>query len=249
MIAPDLFNQQGSPAMSSTALKTSAAAIALITTLQAKRFAIVETIDSFAERRREFAVAAHLGDDAAAEALLEIEAEEATARASLKNLEIVICEVERSRDALAAREAAIIESRKVAELAATVDLLLELSDECDAALDHARELLERREAFKREKALILRRASVGKLPGGPNPIADSILAYFDRQLAGLNGGRSYASISRIADSDSRYYGKQSPRQIERGPHPLSPFERMMQRELSPRSAPIEVRQPQQATRR
>ena len=82
---------------------------------------------------------------------------------------------------------------------------------------------------------------LGAMLGRESEVSMSLSAYFDKYL----GGGSYASITRLADFDSRYYGKQSRRQIERGPRPLSPFERTLRQALTPNS-PIELRQ---ATRR
>jgi hypothetical protein len=236
--------------MSSTAPKTTGQAASILATLQEKRSALTATIAGAADRCRGLVVAAHFDTDAADE-LTEIEAEAATARAALKNLDLAIDEVAQMRDALAARETVIRDSRNVAELAATVEQLLELADQCDDALDFARELLERREAFKREKALILRRASIGKLLGSmigrEGEVALAVGAYFDKWQT----GGSYSAITRIAEFDGRYYGKSSPRMIERGPRTLTPFEKMMQREIVSRSAPpIEAAAiPRQAARR
>jgi hypothetical protein len=233
-----------------TAPKNSSAALEMLQTLQAKRAGLVQTIDGSTFRRKGLAIAAEFGDVDARDELGEIEAEEVTAKASIAQLDLVVAELENMRDALQLQEAARRDSRNAAELSEAIDGLLAISDEFDAALDATRDLLAKREAFKREKAQILRRASVGKLPGArDHELADAILAYFDRYLAGSNGGRSYAEIRRVAESDSRFYGTQSPGMIERGPRALSPFERMMRRELSPRSAPIEVAPSRQAARR
>jgi chromosome segregation ATPase len=228
--------------------KTPAAAIALLETLQEKRAGLVGIIDSSADRCRGLAVAAHLGDGDAAEELREIEAEEATARNSMRNLAVVIAEIERTRDALLARETVIRESRNSAELAGAIDELLELDDALDDALDHARDLLAQREAFKREKAQVLRRQPgkmFGAMIGRENEVSMSLAAYFDKYL----GGGAYASITRLAEFDSRYYGgRPSARMLERGPREPSRFERTFRKAFSPRS-PIEVAPSRQVARR
>jgi hypothetical protein len=238
-----------------TAPKTSAAAIAMIATLQAKRAGLVQTIDTGAERRKGLATAAEFGDVSASAALRKIEAEETEARGSLQNLDIVIGEMERTRDTLQAQEANELASQNAAELSEAIDGLLELDDEIDDALDHARALLAKREEFKREKSQILRRIPgkmAGSMIGRDSEPATSLLSYFDRYLGWLNAGVSYASITRISDWDSRYYGRQSPRQLERGPRELSPFELALRRAIAPSRAShstIAVAQPKQATRR
>jgi hypothetical protein len=221
----------------------------MIATLQAKRAGLVQKIDTGAERRKGLATAAEFGDDSAKAALSKIETEEATARGALQNLDIVIAEIERTRDTLQAQETAELDSRNAAELSQAIDGLLSIDDEIDDALEHARALLARRDEFKRANSAILRRMpgkNFGSMLGRDSEIGDSLLAYFDRQLAWMRGGKSYAAITRVADWDSRYYGKQSPLMIERGPRELSPFERAWRKTLSPRGAPIELRQ---ATRR
>jgi hypothetical protein len=226
--------------------KTSAAAIALLNELQIKRANLTKAIDSGADRCRGLAVAAHLGDADAADELSELEAEEATARNSMRSLDAAIAGIEQMREALEAKEAATRESRDSAELTSTIDELLALDDQCDDALDFARDLLEKRAAFQREKAQILRRQPgkiFGAMLGRENETAGSILAYFDRFLAGFNAGRSYAGLTRIAEFDSRYYGgRPSARMSERGPRELSPFEKTFRQAIAPRRSPMEVRQ-------
>jgi hypothetical protein len=237
--------------MTTTAPKTAAQATSMIATLQAKRAGLVQTIDTGGERRKGLATKAEFGDDSAKAALSKIETEEATARGALQNLEIVINEMERTRDTLQAQEAVALEGQNSAELSAAIDGLLALDDEIDDALEHARTLLTRRDEFKAANSATLRRIPgkmVGAMLGRDSEIGDSLLAYFDRQLAWMRGDKNYAAITRVADWDSRYYRKQSPRMIERGPRELSPFERTMQRELGPRSAPIEVPNLKQARR-
>ena len=231
--------------MTTTAPKTAAQATSMIATLQAKRAGLVQTIDTGGERRKGLATKAEFGDDSAKAELSKLETEEATARGALQNLEIVINEMERTRDTLQAQEAVALEGQNSAELSAAIDGLLSIDDEIDDALEHARALLAKRDEYKRANSAILRRMpgkNFGSMLGRDSEIGDSLLAYFDRQLAWMRGGKSYAAITRVVDWDSRYYHKQSPRMIERGPRELSPFERTMQRELGPRSAPIEVRQ-------
>jgi hypothetical protein len=238
-----------------TTPKTAAQAATMIETLQASRLALVDTIASSAERRKEFATAAHFGDVSAKAALSKIETEEAQARGSLQNLDIVIGEMERTRDALQTQEANEIANQNAAELSEAIDGLLELDDEIDDALDHARALLAKREEFKREKSQILRRIPgkmAGSMIGRDSEPATSLLSYFDKYLGWLNGGTSYAAITRVADWDSRYYGRQSPRQLERGPRELSPFELALRRAMLPSKTPhatIEVAQLKQAVRR
>jgi hypothetical protein len=247
----DLINhQQGHHAMTSTAPRTSAQAITMIATLQIKREGLVETIDGFAERRREFSVAAELGDDVAALELQKIEAEEARARSSLQTLDFALHEVALLRDKLAAQEANKLDIRNAIELDEAISGLLELDDEIDDSLDHARALLAKRADFKREKAQVLRRQP-GKMLhamlGRDSETAESILSYFDKYLAGHNAGRTYASLTRISEFDSRYYGgRPSPRMLERGPRNLSPFEKTFRKAIAPSRGPIELRQ---ATRR
>jgi hypothetical protein len=243
----DLFNhQQGSPVMSTP--KTSAAAIAMLDELQVKRCALVQTIDSGAERCRGLAVAAHLGDTDAAEELSELETEEVAAQGSLRNLDAAIAGIDQMREALEAKEAATRENRDLVELTSTIDELLELDDQCDDALDAARDLLARRADFRLERSKILRRMPgkfAGSMIGRDSEVSSALQAYFSEYL---NAGKSYGSI-RIVDGDASYYSRQSPGQIARGPRVLSPFERMMRRELAPRGAPIEVAIPRQETRR
>ena len=235
--------------MTTTAPKTAAQAISMIATLQAKRAGLVQTIDTGGERRKGLATKAEFGDDSAKAALGKIETEEATARRALQNLEIVINEMERTRDVLQAQETAELDSRNAAELSQAIDGLLSIDDEIDDALEHARALLTKRDEYKRANSAILRRMpgkNFGSMLGRDSEIGDSLLAYFDRQLAWMRGGKSYAAITRVSEWDARYYGKQSPRMIERGPREPSPFERTLRQALSPRGAPIELRQ---ATRR
>jgi hypothetical protein len=233
-----------------TSPKTSAQAATMLETLQAKRAGLVQTIYTGAERRRGLATAAEFGDVKASEALRKIEAEEATALRSLENLDIVIGQVEQMSSTLQAKEAVELESWNAEVLDQAIDGLLALDDKIDDALDRARALLAKREEFKSANAATLRRIP-GKLLGAglgrERELATSLSAYFDQYL----GGGSYAAITPVADFDSRYYGKQSPRQIERGPRELTPFERMIRREISSRSAPpIEVAMPpRQAARR
>src|SRR5258705_2099779 len=136
----------------------------MIETLKAKRAGLVQTIDTGAECRKGLATAAEFGDAKAAAALRQIETEEATARGALQSLEIVIGEMERTRDTLQATETAELNSQNAAELSHAIDGLLSIDDEIDDALDHARALLAKREEFKRAQSQVLRRASLGKLP-------------------------------------------------------------------------------------
>jgi hypothetical protein len=233
-----------------TAPKTTAQAGTMIATLQIKREGLVETIDGFAERRREFAVAAELGDDDAAAELQKIEAEEAGARSSLQTLDFALHEVALLRDKLAAQEANKLDIRNAIELDEAISGLLELDDQCDDALDAARALLIRRDAFKAANAATLRRIPrkrLGSMIGRENEVTASLQAYFSEYL---NAGKSYGSI-RVVDGDAKYYGRQSPRQQERGPRTLTPFEKAMQREINSRSAPpVEVAAiPRQVARR
>jgi hypothetical protein len=148
-------------------------------------------------------------------------------------LDIIIDEMQRTRDTLQAQEAAGRESDNAAELSATIDGLLAIDDEIDAALDHARELFARREAYKLENAVILRRMP-GKdrlsMIGRESEVAESILAYFDTSLNGFNAGHRYATITRVSDWDGKYYKRQSPAQLKRGPLPLSPIESALRRQ-------------------
>jgi hypothetical protein len=225
--------------------KTSAAAIAMLDGLAEKRAGLVQAISTGADRCRGLAVAAHLGDVDAAEELREIEAEEATARGSLRNLDAAIAGIDQMRKALEAKEAATRESHNAAELSEAIEGLLAIDDEIDDALDHARVLLAKRDEYKAANSATLRRMP-GKMLhamiGRDSETAESILAYFDRFLAGHNAGRSYASLTRIAEFDSRYYGRPSARMLERGPRPLSPFEKTFRQAIAPSRAPIEVRQ-------
>jgi hypothetical protein len=231
-----------------TSPKTSGQAASMIETLQAKRAGLVQTIDGSTFRRKGLAVAAEFGDVDARDELGEIEAEEATAKASIAQLDLVVAEVEQMRITLAAKEAASRASRESAELTSTIEQLLELDDQCDDALDFARDLLAKREEFKREQAQILRRIPgkmIGAMLGREREVEAALQSYFSEYL---NAGKSYGS-TRIADGDSRYYGKQSARQIERGPRELTPLERTLRQAFAPRVAPTEMAIPRQAARR
>jgi len=232
-----------------TSPKTAAQATGMIATLQAKRAGLVQTIGAGADRCRGLAVAAHLGDADAAEELREIETEEAAARGLLRNLDAAIAGIEQIREALVAKETTARESRESVELTSTIDELLELDDECDDALDRARDLLAKRDAFKAANTAILRRIPnkmLGAMLGREREVEMSLSAYFDKYLG---GGGSYGAITRIAEFDSKYYGRRSPRMIERGPRPLSSFERTLRQAFAPRVAPTEVAIPRQANRR
>jgi hypothetical protein len=232
-----------------TAPKTAAQARTMIATLQAKRAGLVQTIDGSTFRRKGLAVAAEFGDVDARDELGEIEAEEATAKASIAQLDLVVAEVENMRDALHAQEANKLDIRNAIELDEAIDGLLSLDDQIDDAMDAARDLLAKREEYRKENAAILRRQpgkDFSSMIGRESEIGESISAYFDKQL---RGGKTFASITRVVDWDSKYYGRQSRRQTERGPRELSPFERMLKRNIGPRSAPIEVAIPRQAARR
>jgi len=227
-----------------TAPKTAAQARTMIATLQAKRAGLVQTIDGSTFRRKGLAVAAEFGDVDARDELGEIEAEEAAAKASIAQLDLVVAEVENMRDALHAQEANKLDIRNAIELDEAIAGLLEIDDECDQALDHARDLLAKRADFKREQAQILRRIPgkmIGAMLGREREVEAALQSYFSEYL---NAGKSYGS-TRIADGDSRYYGKQSPHQIERGPRTLTPFQKAMQREIGSRSAPISIATPRQ----
>jgi hypothetical protein len=233
-----------------TSPKTAAQAAAILETLQAKRLALLQTIDSGTFRRRGLATKAEFGDAEAGSELRTIAAEEAEARRRCEDLDVVTAEIEEVCATLQAKEKAARASTEAVQLAMVVDKLLEIDDELDDLLDQTRELLAKREDFKRENSQILRRAAAGKLPGGrDHEIADSIMAYFDRYLNGYNAGRTFAAITRIADFDSRYYGRSSARQLERGPRPLTAFEQTFRQAFAPCSAPTEVAIPRQATRR
>ena len=222
---------------------TSTEANTMLAALRTKQAGLVQSLAAGADRRAELATESEFGSNTARAALQKIDDEETAARAAIRNLDVVISVMERTRDKLQAQEAAAREGRNVAELHATIDALLVLDDEIDDALDHARALLAKRDEFKREHSQILRRAAAGKLPGSrAGEIAESILAYFDTVLNGHNEGRSYAALTRVADWDAKYFGRPSPRQIERGPRELSPMERVLRQALAPRRASVELRQ-------
>jgi hypothetical protein len=70
----------------STAPKTAAQAAAILETLQAKRLALVQTIDGGTFRRRGLATKAEFGDAEAGSELRTIAAEEAEARRRCEDL-------------------------------------------------------------------------------------------------------------------------------------------------------------------
>jgi hypothetical protein len=205
---------------------TSAETSKMITELETKRTALNATITSTAERRKGAAVSAEFGDEEAKETLRKVTAEATEAVDALQNVEAAISQMKLLRDELAADEAIARELETAAAVDAAVDALLEVDDETDAALEHARELLQKRRALAR--APILRKAKhkfAGALVVRDREIASSILAYFDFEMSHLTSGESFVAITRVADFDARHFGRQSPAQIERGKRPLSPFER------------------------
>lgn len=210
--------------------KTAAEAHELLATLEARRVALNATIDTSAERRKGHVVAAEFGDAPAKEALRQIVAEDLEAREALRNLDIVVAEVTGLYTDLAASEVAVRDRLAAAQISKVIDALLAIDDEIDDALDLARELLAKRREIAR--APILKRAKT-KFTGvlairDDGELGASILAYFDRELSHLhNGHSSYATITRVADWDAKYFLRQSPGQIRRGPRELSAFERTM----------------------
>jgi molecular chaperone GrpE (heat shock protein) len=218
---------------------TATEASELLTELEPRRLTLEATIKSAGLRRAGAATAAEYGDDAAKATLQQIAAEETQAQDALRNLDSVIAEVRVLRDHLRAAEttaresaaAAARESAAAAALDAAVDELLAIDDELDAALDHARELAEKR----REKARspVLRNAKTkfaGALVVREREVGLSIMAYFDRELFFVDRhGASFASIVRVADWDARHFGRQSQGQIERGPRELTASEKAMLR--------------------
>jgi adenosyl cobinamide kinase/adenosyl cobinamide phosphate guanylyltransferase len=213
---------------------TATEASELLTDLEPRRLTLEATIKSAGLRRAGAATAAEFGDDAAKATLQQIAAEEAQAQDALRNLDSVIAEVRLLRDKLRAVETTARESAAAAALDAAVDELLALDDELDAALDHARDLAEKRRELARSP--ILRNAKTkfaGALVVREREVGMSILSYFDRELFFVDRhGASYASIVRAADWDARHFGRPSPAQIERGPRELTASEKAILRSAS-----------------
>lgn len=207
---------------------TSAQARKLISELEAKHAALTATIAATADRRKGAAVSAEFGGDDAREALRKITAEATEAKDALQNLDSVIAEIRRLRDELAQDEST---ARQIAAAAAqdeAIDKILAVDDKLDAILDEARALFAERRELQRVPALRQLRIakSAGSLTIREREMASTLLGYFDNELSHLSrAGEGYASLMRVADWDSKYWGKKSPAQIERGNRPLSPFER------------------------
>lgn len=210
--------------------QTSVETSAIIAELEAKQAgyrAVVETCD---ERSREHVVAAEMGNAKAKAALLRIQAEEAEARASLKNLGVAIDEANRHRAALVDIELAEQASQTLRATEARVGELLVLDDRIDDLLDCARDLLAQRTEMIRTTPQLRRSAA------GEQQISSALLAYFDRQLSWVSSHR-YAGITRIAEFDGHAFKTVSPRMAERPPRELTPFERNMLGHLKRRQQP------------
>ncbi|MBR1249191.1 hypothetical protein JQ609_19965 [Bradyrhizobium sp. AUGA SZCCT0169] len=178
------------------------------------------------------ATAAEFGDAAAKEALRQIEAEDASARSALTNLDIVIGEMQELHSTLRGRENEEAERQHEEELSSAIDALLEKDDECDIALEHARKLLEERRELAR--APILRNAKTkfaGALVVRDREVGMSILSYFDRELFFVDRhNTSFSTIVRVADWDSRHFERgPTPGQAARGKRPLTASEKAMLR--------------------
>jgi uncharacterized membrane protein YdfJ with MMPL/SSD domain len=202
---------------------------ALIADLNTRRRDLTAAIEAGSERRRGPALAAAMGDAAAAETLRQIADEEKTAQSSIATIDIALAETNSHLATVCAAERAVKDEADAEVLSASIDILLEVDDELDTVLDRARELFAQRREFLRDP--ILRRArtkSAGALVIREREMASALLAYFDTELHHLRGSESYASITRVADFDAKHFGKQSPAQIERGPRPLTAFERSLQ---------------------
>lgn len=212
--------------------KTAADARKLLDELTTKRDSLQAVLDSGVERRKGHATAAEFGDARAVGILEAIDAEEGSARAALKNLDLVIGEMEHLRDNLQASEAAAVAKRQAEEVSAAIDKLLALDDRLDDTLDLARELFAEREELANSALIRDARTRTAGLVAQNQEMGMTLLSYFDRQLSWLAGGHfSYENIARCADWDARQLGRESPRMLERGPRALTAAEKQLRRSL------------------
>jgi hypothetical protein len=192
---------------------TAAEAKKLLTQLEVKRATLNGAIETTAARRRAAAVAAEFGDLSAQETLRRVTAEAVEAADGLQNIDGVIAEVRTRYEEFVLDEAT---AREMAAEAAQ-----------DEAIDEVRALLAERRDLQRVPALRQMRVakSAGALTVRDREMASTLLGYFDFELSHLSrAGDGYASLTRVADWDSRCWGKKSPAQLVRGDRPLSLFE-------------------------
>jgi hypothetical protein len=197
--------------------KTAGQAKQFLDRLQRKSASLAATVAGFEGRRRDNAVRAEMGDEAAIAELRSIGPEEAQARADQQNVAVAIeemtarhVEMQRAEQAAASAE---MEAVIAAEEAAAAEELLALDDKIDACLDQARDLLAERSALIESKTR--------RLPGvtvSDRAIAETLMDYFDRYnpfMRRTNG--DYRRVQRFADMDARQVGKESPAMLTREP--------------------------------
>lgn len=201
--------------------KTSDEATKVLQRMEQKRAAAETLLSKSAERRKEYALAAELGDATAAESLKAVGAEDAAAAAELQNLAIAIAGMKDCRKRLEIQELAAIEIDVEKQRSDLIDQLLDIDDQIDDACEVVRDLFARRDELRAHRLL-------NGLTEENTILGRSLEAYFNAQLSNPFG-RTYAQITRVAEWDAKRVSRKSPRMIERGPRKLTPFEESLLR--------------------
>lgn len=201
-------------------------ASAMLASMKSRRSDLSRLIEDSATKRRDIALAVQLGSDD--HALREHDKTVAAAEAERINLNSAIEAMATCAEKLRAAEEKTATANAEANRIKTIDELLALDDKIDDALDGVRDLLKRRRDLISSNWKALDRAVRS------DGIAGALLSYFDELFSYNPAQVPYSRIMRIADRDAKYLKRTSPRMTERGPRPLTTFDKIfMNHSMSP----------------